>query len=181
MGAAREIKARDVVDDLVSGIDDHRLMNKYKLTFRGLQSLYRKLVEAKVIKPGPLQERILPQLNTETTIIARLPRKDVHMPLLVQDAANPGQEGLVTNITQRGLGIKGLDAEVDEVKQLLVEPGEFFQLRPFTVKSKCRWATSSSNPQEILAGFETVSIAHRERQKLRNLIEMLDYLQMKNP
>ncbi len=176
MAARREIKAKEIVSDIVSGIGDNELMSKYRLTFRGLQSVFRKLVDAKIVDAGFLQGRIVPQLNAETTIITRMPRKDIFVPLPVEDAANPERLGVVTNITERGLGIKGLSADVNEVKKLMVKPGKFFQLRPFSLKAKCRWVHPAADAEEILAGFETISISHRDLQKLRNLIETLEYM-----
>jgi hypothetical protein len=42
----REVKAKEVVADIRAGIDDVGLMNKYKLTPRGLDSLFGKLLTA---------------------------------------------------------------------------------------------------------------------------------------
>jgi hypothetical protein len=45
----REIKAKEVVADIRAGMDDVGLMNKYKLTPRGLDSLFGKLLTAGLI------------------------------------------------------------------------------------------------------------------------------------
>ncbi|MFZ5865183.1 MAG: DUF4388 domain-containing protein [Thermodesulfobacteriota bacterium] len=45
----REVKAKEVVADIRAGIDDVGLMNKYKLTPRGLDSLFGKLLTAGLI------------------------------------------------------------------------------------------------------------------------------------
>ncbi len=176
MAVEREIKAKEIVNDIVSGIGDNELMHKYRLTYRGLQSVFKKLADSKIVDPSLLEGRIVPQLSSETTIVTRLPRKDIFVPLPVEDAANPESRGIVTNITERGLGVKGMKAEVDEVKKLIIKPDKFFQLTPFKLQAKCRWVKSADEVHEILAGFETIAIRHRELQKLRNLIETLDYM-----
>ncbi len=176
MAVEREIRAKEIVRDIISGIGDNELMHKYRLTFRGLQSVYRRLVDANLVDEAFLEGRIIPQLNTETTIITRLPRKEIYLPLPVQDVDNPGVPGIVTNLTDRGLGVKGLRVEVDEVKRLVTRPDKFFQLSPFTFTAKCRWVNPSDHEQEIRAGFEIIYIAHVELQKLRDLMETLDYM-----
>jgi hypothetical protein len=176
MGAPREIRAREIINDIVSGLEDTQLMNKYRLTFRGLQSVYRKLRDSNIVNEKLLAGRILPQLNAESTIVTRMPRKDIFLPLPVEDAACPGMPGVVTNITDRGLGIKGLKANVDEIKKLVIKPDKYFQLMQFSLKAKCRWVKPSDDGDSILSGFETIPISHRDQQKLRNLIETLEYM-----
>lgn len=176
MAAQKEIKAKEIVREIVSGVGDSELMDKYKLTFRGLQSLYGQLLDLKIVDPTLLEGRIVPQLETTTTMIARLPRTDIYVPLPVQDLTNPIVRGLVINISERGLGVKALRAEVDEVKALLVRPDKFLQLHPFALKAKCRWVTPSGDPREILAGFEIISIGQKELEELRNLIQTVEYM-----
>lgn len=176
MVAEREIRAKEIVTDILSGVGDNELMQKYRLTFRGLQSVYRKLVDSNIIDAEFLQGRMVPQSNAEKTMIARSPRKEIYVPLPVHDVTNPAMQGLVINISERGLGVKGLRVVVDEVKWLRIRPDDFLQLRSFTLKAKCRWIKLSDDAQAILAGFEIISIAHEELQELRNLIETLEYM-----
>gem|GEM_PF-5212166 len=56
-----------------------------------------------------------------------------------QDADNPGVPSIVTNLTERGLGVKWLMVEVDEVKRSVIRPDNFFQLSRFTFTAKYRW------------------------------------------
>ncbi len=79
-----------------------------------------------------------------------------------QDVDNPGVPSIVTNLTERGLGVKWLMVEVDEVKRSVIRPDEFFQLSRFTFTAKYRWVNPSDREQEIRAGFENISIAHGE-------------------
>jgi hypothetical protein len=176
MVAEREIKAKELVNDIVSGLGDTELMHKYKLTFRGLQSVLRKLVDLGIVEEAALDGRLVPPLNAETTVITRLPRKDIYVPLPVQDVDNPDVLGIVVNISERGLGVKGLKAEVEETKKLIIKPDKFLELNAVTLKAKCRWVKPNDDPQEILAGFETVAINQDQLQELKNLIETIEYM-----
>jgi hypothetical protein len=52
------ISSREVLDDLRAGMDDAGLMEKYALTYRQLQRLFRKLILAELISPLELAERL---------------------------------------------------------------------------------------------------------------------------
>lgn len=52
-----EVRARDAVRDIRSGLSDLDLMEKYRLTDRGLGSLFRKLVAAGLLKHSEVEER----------------------------------------------------------------------------------------------------------------------------
>jgi hypothetical protein len=53
----RKITARDILADLEAGLDDRELMEKFKLTSEGLQSLFNKMLKARVITRAELDSR----------------------------------------------------------------------------------------------------------------------------
>ena len=52
------VSAHDVVQDIKSGMDDEALMIKYRLSFRQLQRLFRKIIVGGFIPPMELAERL---------------------------------------------------------------------------------------------------------------------------
>jgi len=74
----REISAREVVADLRAGVDDVGLMNKYKLTPRGLDSLFGKLLTAGLI--------------SRTDWAVRKAGREETVDLVELDTAFPGQD-----------------------------------------------------------------------------------------
>jgi hypothetical protein len=52
------ISAREVLNDLKSGLDDQGFMIKYKLSYRQLQRLFRKLIQAGLVTPMELAQRL---------------------------------------------------------------------------------------------------------------------------
>ncbi len=175
MDGKRDIRAKKIVRDIISGVDETELMHKYRLTSRGLQRVYRQLVDLNVIDVALLIERGVALFNTETTSVRRLPRKEIYVPLPVQDVYKEVW-GTVTDITERGLGVTGIRVGVGKVKKLIVKPETCFRLKPFTLKAKCRWVKLSDDEQGILAGFEIIFIAPKDLQELRNLIGALEYM-----
>ena len=57
MEPKRKIKAKDIVSDIRQGMSDSQLMEKHTLSSKGLQSVFRKLVDANAIKPRELFNR----------------------------------------------------------------------------------------------------------------------------
>ncbi|MGO9568978.1 MAG: hypothetical protein ACLP5H_15695 [Desulfomonilaceae bacterium] len=52
------VSAHDVVEDIKSGMDDEALMIKYRLSFRQLQRLFRKIIIGGFIDPMELAQRL---------------------------------------------------------------------------------------------------------------------------
>ncbi len=53
----RTVNAKEVLDDIKAGLDDATLMGKYQLSEKGLQSLFKKLVDGGVLKQEELENR----------------------------------------------------------------------------------------------------------------------------
>jgi hypothetical protein len=56
--AKRKINARQVLNDINSGVDDHGLMTKYNLSARQLQSIFRQIISAGLATPMELSDRL---------------------------------------------------------------------------------------------------------------------------
>jgi hypothetical protein len=152
-------------------------MHKYRITNKGLRSIYRELLDTNLIDSSFLKGRVGSPLNgTEKTMVVRLPRRDLHMLLLVQEVSNPDLKARVTDINERGLGVKGLKVKVDEVKLLSVKANKNLEVKPFVVKAKCRWVKPAREVKKTQAGFEIISITPSALKELRNLIEILEHL-----
>jgi uncharacterized protein (DUF433 family) len=67
--ARRKINARGVIIDIEAGLTDSELMAKYSLSAKGLQSMFKKLVEANLISELELDQR---NLNIMGTVILSL-------------------------------------------------------------------------------------------------------------
>jgi len=59
-----EIYAREILNDIRSGMDDVALMHKYKVTVKGLDSVFRKLLAAGLISEQEFDARKMGYLET---------------------------------------------------------------------------------------------------------------------
>jgi hypothetical protein len=53
----KTLNAKEVLDDIKAGMDDATLMGKYQLSEKGMQSLFKKLVDSGVLKQEELERR----------------------------------------------------------------------------------------------------------------------------
>jgi DNA-binding MarR family transcriptional regulator len=52
------ISANEVLNDIKSGVDDQTIMAKYNLSYRQLQTLFRKIIQAGYVTPLELAGRL---------------------------------------------------------------------------------------------------------------------------
>ena len=62
----REVKAKEAIRDIRSGMDDIALMEKYKINDKGLKSLFRKLLAAGLVTADEIDQRESPFMSTVT-------------------------------------------------------------------------------------------------------------------
>jgi len=138
--AKKTIKAVAVVRDIRSGMTDVALREKYRLTPTGLETVFRKLLEAGLIVPEDLQRR--PQVGTDRVpeeSVRIFDRKKLDLPLTIYERDNPDVRGVILDMSERGVGVRGLEASVGDVKTFVIAADEFFEVDPTEFEAVCRW------------------------------------------
>ena len=157
-----------------SGMPDSALMEKYKLTARGLHSAFRKLLAAKVIKSSELESR---QSGYDETIdvddVRAMQGFKVEFPLPIYESDNPESGGIISNMTVMGVGIKGYHTEVGDIKEFQIPADQFFQVDPVEFKARCRWLKRDDSDGECISGFEIMKVSKGNLAGLRKLIQGL--------
>jgi hypothetical protein len=174
MPSKRKIKAKDIVGDIRSGTKDSDLMEKYRLTARGLQSIFSKLVEAGVMESQELSGRSLDLSDTVALETVRvLQREEIDFPLPIYDASNPANAGIVSDITEKGVGTLGIEALVNEVKTFVIPADEFFMAGRLVFIANCRWVERTEAQGTWKAGFKVIQVSSGDLKGLRKLMEAL--------
>lgn len=109
-----KIKARDLIEDIHSRMTDPELMAKYNLSIKGLQSIFRQLLEVKAITQAELDLRRGPY--KDTVILQRL-----EPPEMVRDIRSGMTDFEL--MEKHDLSPKGLQRAFDE----LLKSGELDQ------------------------------------------------------
>lgn len=177
MSNPRTINPAELVNDIRSGMTDVQLMEKHKVSLRSLASLLKQLVEFKALRPREVFGR-LPEYaddvvleNVEATLesMRKLPRQYVDVSVGVLDAKDPEARGWLCDVTEEGLGIKGIACRVGENRTLLVTPYQRTECEPFLVRAECRWCRSRVG-EEDSAGFKITAISEESLTELRKLV-----------
>lgn len=82
------------------------------------------------------------------------------------------KKGMLRDITENGLGIRGLRTEVGETKTFVIAPTDFLDIDPLVFDAQCRWTKRDRNG-EYLAGFEITDISEPSLRELRKLIRFI--------
>jgi len=173
MEPKRKIEAKEIVSDIRQGMSDLHLMEKHSLSSKGLQSVFSKLVEAKAIRPQELFNRA-PSLGDDTadvTSIRLVPRDFVDVPLPICDAEDPKNVGTIMDVTEKGLGIRGIRVQAGETKTLVFFSDRLFPVGPFALQAQCRWVKNGNGNGQIDSGFEITNISETGSQQLKKIVE----------
>ena len=177
MPGKREIKAREFVVDLRSRMSERELMEKYGLTDEELGIVFRKLIAAKAIQPS--------EVNAEPVPAAKMPypemasdfrislREQLDFPLPVYEKDFPETRGLVKDVSSKGLGVRGIEVGVGDVKTLVIPAHELFHVNPIEVDATCRWVAQKGISGDVEAGFEIINVLSGSLEELQMLIRSL--------
>lgn len=175
MPPTRKINAKEIVKDIRSGMSDEGLMAKFKLQKTGLAVVFDKLVEARVMTAAELQQRFVPR-GVDEFLPAEfrfLPRTDLDFPLPIHDRTDPDVVGVVNDMSDTGVGIRGIRAEVGEVKEFVIPADELFQIAPIEFDAQCRWMSEDPADGGYLGGFEIVDLLSGSIGDLQMIIQNL--------
>jgi hypothetical protein len=171
----RCVDGREFVSDMRSGLTETELMEKYRITSRCLQNLYRKLLKANAISRHELRTDVRACLYANTVEVhslRTLPRESVICPLLTYTTEDTDTIGRVMDISLGGVGTIGLPAEAGDERTLIIAADKFFDVSQITLSVVCRW-TKSENGRPPIAGWEILFSSRESEQALIELIRSL--------
>jgi hypothetical protein len=172
MSPSLKIAAADIVKDIRSGLTDAAIMAKYNISGDALQRALKQLVDEGFISRAEFDWR--PTEYYDSVIIQNFRRHsrialNVRLPII--DANDPAAEGVVRDISEKGVRTMGIQAEVNDVRSLVVLADELARIDPFGFEACCRWAGKDRGT--YLAGFEIIDISEKSLSDLKELIHAL--------
>lgn len=170
------IKVNQLVNDIRDGMTDIDLMGRYGLSAKGLESIFRKLVEGKYIGQGELKRRAEPYSDTaDLQNMRRLQRSYPALTVSVRDLRNPGAKGILHDVSERGIGVRGIVAKPNDTRILVVNPRELEEMLPFMFECLCRWGKLDADKSSYAAGFEVTRISDESLNQLKRLIREVTF------
>lgn len=171
MSPKRRINGRDFVRDLRAGLSDGELMEKYDLSSRMLQSVFRKLINARAITPADIYERSpFDETTVDVDTISYSLTGYTAMSAHVYEVSTPEILGQVLDLTEKELKTGGIEAGFAQVMTFIVLAGKAAKIEPIYVRAKCKWCNHDETTGEAVAGFEIVEISEEHKKELRKLI-----------
>ncbi len=173
-GRQRRIVAKEVVQDLRSGMRETDLMEKYRLSPKGFQRLLERLVDSGVISHPELYE-ISESYRSKIDGFRgrRHNRAYLTVPLPIYDTQSFAS-GLLRDVSREGFRVVGMDATVGEVKTFEIPLDIFMQADPLLVVGECRWvARRGQDKKYIVAGYKMTNFSVNDENAVRKFITSL--------
>jgi hypothetical protein len=170
------INVKNLVDDIKAGVGRSGLTEKYGLSVRALQGMVTLLLDSGKISRddlyGELSQRgetVFPDSFRNQT------RYFVDFEIIVYEAGRPDIQGKLRDVTEDGVGLIGIQANVDEELTLVVLGDAFGLVDAFEFQAKCRWTNWDQSSEGLASGFQIVNISERDRTELRKLIRLITF------
>lgn len=176
VSAKRRIDTKELVADIRSNQSDAELMEKYRLSSRGLQRVFTKLVNSGSVVAADLSGRSF--LYDDSVTLKKLRGSVRAIPILSMDVyerIDPLIIGQITDLSEVGVGVSGLKAQVGELKSLVVVPDEFLEVEPLSFEAKCRWSRMRDQGKICNAGFEITDISAGDYIQLLELLQLMTF------
>jgi hypothetical protein len=174
VAAKRRIDTKELVADIRSGVSDVELMEKYKLSSRGLQRVFNKLVDSGSVTSADVSSR---SISYHDSVTLKNVRGSIRaLPILsvgIHERINPKVIGRIRDLSEVGVGVRGLEAMVGESKNLVVVPDEFLEIEPFSFEGKCRWSRVGGQGKTCNAGFKITDISESSFIQLQELLQLM--------
>ncbi|MBM3299862.1 MAG: PilZ domain-containing protein [Deltaproteobacteria bacterium] len=169
----RSVSAAKILRDILWGQTGSQLMRKYRLSPLGLQTVLRKLVDARLLDVSELGDELYLRLEaTSPENIRQVERIYLDFDVQVFDVEQPETLGLVQDISEIGVGLTGIEAKIGDLKIFVVLGDALGQVGPFQFKAECRWTRTDEPGGEIHSGFRIVEIGPNDAAQLKNLITL---------
>lgn len=173
----RKINAAAITNDILTGMTDDELMKRYELSAGDLRKVFHKLHAAGVSLPRKVRDegKCSNEYSDARSECTRLIfRHEVDFVLPIFDEKDSDVLGTVLDITENGIGVRGIRSTVDERKTLVIPADEFFDVGRLKVKATCRWSANDPKDGEPLAGFELEAQTAANITELRKLISLTE-------
>ena len=169
---ARAKRIQTLASDLRSGMARSELMTKYQLSSEALASSLKRLLKANAITSAEFETFRSFDDDQITERDSRGTLRNSPIPLVtICEAGKPGSRYQLRDISENGIGIIGIKAQIDEMKSLAVVGDEFGEIAPFEFEAQCRWARQLEPDGGICAGFRITRMGKEDLLRLREFIQ----------
>jgi c-di-GMP-binding flagellar brake protein YcgR len=170
----RQINGKDILIDLRSGMADSELQMKYKLSIKGLLTVFKQLVERNSISHSELYEISSSYRDRVDHITRRShPRADLAVYVPIYDIGSDAL-GVLRDISETGLRVAGIESRVGQARTFQIPIDMFMKAEPLLIIAECKWVELKERKQKyFVAGFEIVDLPPNDRNTLQDFMSVL--------
>lgn len=158
-------------DDVRSEMTDSSLMAKYGLSSEELEEVFKTLLETEVLSRADFEAWTIFGNQTVPLDIRLFRRRMSEDGLEVFRKDSLETSGTIINISQSGVGIRGMRAVPDEIVTLVVPNLEFRELGTIVLETRCRWMRNEGEERNSVGGFYIITVAEGKWSRLLELVE----------
>ncbi len=171
------IRVEDIANDIRRRIPKAEILDKYGLSDNGLRWIFKRLTETYVLARDEIYPHYFADGDADVSPDVRsLRRYTLDFDRLVYEYREHDNQGTIVDINERGIGICGLEAQVQEAKTLVVDGDEYGEFGKFTFDAICRWAKRSEDGK-LSTGFEITDISRGNLAEMRLLIRLITFIE----
>jgi hypothetical protein len=169
----RRLNLKEILADISKGMSKANLMDKYELSSDMLRKVSQKLLAARGVRSVADGPDTIIEESPDYIATRELVRHEVDFDLPVYEAARPEIHGMVKDVSEEGLGVGGIQANVGDVKTLVVMGDEFGEFSSFEFEGYCRWGFTDAEDGISLTGFAISKISDKDMEELRKLVRLV--------
>lgn len=172
------ISAKEAVACIKAGMDDLALMKRYGISATGLRSLFNKLLDSGYLKLDELYEAT--RVRVESLLaheLSELPRRYLAVTVPIRELGRPEAEYFLVDITEKGVGIRGIEVEVGDMKTFEIATRGFIEVETIRFDALCLWVRKQDTGIEAVAGFQITNISDQSLEAFRHLVRLLAFIE----
>lgn len=170
----RTVKWNELIHDIRLGLSDRDIMVKYDIPDHELEKAFEHLIESNSVTRGEVFGRSSLHLQTTAVSLEEMDQMEggfLAFPIPIHESAKPTVVGRLRHLSDTDIGTIGIDANVGDIKLLVISPEKFVHIDPFALEAVCRSVKQA--PEGTYAGFRITNISERHLEYLKKLIRML--------
>lgn len=169
------VNIHQILEDIRLGLAKVQLMQKYRLSPRGLRWISKTLANMGSISLKEVHDKLHITVSELFADKARQTKRySIPFNCWVYESGNPGTIGKVRDLSENGLGIAGLNASLGDEKSLVIQGDEFGEFAGFTFEGICRWMRKDSKGVSV-TGFEISNIAVGSRREFELMFRLAEF------
>jgi len=171
--AERQRKAVQILADYRSGMSVDEIGKRNGFLAANISNILKRLEDLNFLSndnsPGKTGSRRTEHDTQDRRSFPRLQR-----PVLttrIYEAVVPEKTGLILDLSEGGIGVRGIESQMGQEKTLFMNVGDFVDYVPLIFECRCRWISVSDDAQrDLCAGFEITTISDNSLGRLRTVL-----------